>query len=107
MKIQRLSLLCLLASLGAILVLPAGAEARKKRRSLSSEEVLQQAIPQLIGSALSSDRTWTNLLWLCDRIGHRLSGSPALDRAVAWGAERMEAEGLVNVHTEEVMVPSG
>ena len=48
---------------------------------------------------------YTDLAWLCDRIGHRLSGSPQLDQAIAWAQSRMKAAGLVNVHAEPVMVP--
>jgi len=48
---------------------------------------------------------YTDLAWLCDRIGHRLSGSPQLDQAIAWAQSRLKAAGLVNVHAEPVMVP--
>jgi carboxypeptidase Q len=45
------------------------------------------------------------LTYLCDRIGHRLSGSPALDQAVAWAAAQMKTDGLANVVTPRVKVP--
>ena len=48
---------------------------------------------------------YTDLAWLCDRIGHRLSGSPQLGLAIAWAQSRLKAAGLVNVHAEPVMVP--
>ena len=41
----------------------------------------------------------------CDGIGHRISGSPQLDRAIAWAQARMRSGGLANVRTEPVMVP--
>jgi carboxypeptidase Q len=42
---------------------------------------------------------------LTDTIGNRLSGSAALDRAIAWAVDEMKRDGLENVHTEKVMVP--
>jgi len=45
------------------------------------------------------------LSYLCDRIGNRLSGSAALERAVVWAAAQMKADGLVNVVTPRVKVP--
>jgi len=37
------------------------------------------------------------LAYLCDRIGNRLSGSPALDDAIQWAAAQMKRDGLENV----------
>jgi carboxypeptidase Q len=47
---------------------------------------------------------YQKLAELTDTVGHRLAGSPELDRAVAWGVATMTADGLT-VHTEKVMVP--
>jgi len=60
---------------------------------------------QLIGAALGSDHTWTRLSELCDDIGHRLSGSEALERAVRWARAAMEADGLDSVWLQPVKVP--
>jgi carboxypeptidase Q len=60
---------------------------------------------RLIGEAVSSTFAWQRLSVLTDAIGNRLSGSPALDRAIQWAAEEMKRDGLENVHTERVMVP--
>ena len=60
---------------------------------------------RLIGEALSSTFAWDRLSVLTDSIGNRLSGSPALDRAIQWAAAEMNKDGLENVHTERVMVP--
>lgn len=48
---------------------------------------------------------YTRLAELTDTVGHRLVGSADLDRAIAWAIATMKADGLVNVHTEKVMVP--
>ena len=60
---------------------------------------------RIIGAALTSDRAYRRLAWLTDRIGHRLSGSEALERAVAWAVDEMKRDRLDNVRAEKVMVP--
>lgn len=51
------------------------------------------------------DGAWRRLEELCDGIGHRLSGSEALDRAIAWAVETLRRDGHENVRAERVMVP--
>jgi carboxypeptidase Q len=60
---------------------------------------------RLIGEAVSSTFAWQRLAVLTDTIGNRLSGSPALARAIEWAVAEMKKDGLENVHTERVMVP--
>ncbi len=60
---------------------------------------------RIIAAALADDGAVKKLAWLCDRIGARFSGSPALDQAVAWAAATLAADGHENVHTEPVMIP--
>jgi carboxypeptidase Q len=60
---------------------------------------------RLIGEAVSTTFAWQRLSVLTDNIGNRLSGTPALDRAIQWAADEMKRDGLENVHTERVMVP--
>jgi len=60
---------------------------------------------RLIGEALGGTFAWDRLAVLTDTIGHRLSGSPALDRAVQWALAEMTRDGLENVRAEKVMVP--
>ena len=60
---------------------------------------------RLIGEAMGSTFAWQRLAVLTDGIGNRLSGSPALERAIEWAAEEMKRDGLENVHTERVLVP--
>jgi carboxypeptidase Q len=42
---------------------------------------------------------------LCDRVGGRITGSTAMDRAVHWGTERLKAAGVDSVDTESFGVP--
>jgi len=60
---------------------------------------------RLIGEALSSTFAWHRLSVLTDSVGHRLSGTPQLDRAIQWAVDEMKRDGLENVHTEPAMVP--
>lgn len=65
----------------------------------------KEAANRLIGAALTSRWGYTELADLCDRVGHRLSGSPEFDQAVAWAEAAMKKAGLANVRREPVMVP--
>ena len=60
---------------------------------------------RIIGASLVSDHAWTRLAYLTDQIGHRLSGSKSLERAVDWALAEMKRDGLDNVRGEKVMVP--
>src|SRR5579884_2609211 len=60
---------------------------------------------RLIGEAVGSTFAWDRLATLTDTIGNRVSGSAALDRAIAWAVAEMKKDGLENVHTEKAMVP--
>ena len=71
----------------------------------TSPESLRQSAERLRTEAFRTHGAYEDLAWLCDRIGHRLSGSPQLDQAIAWAQTRLKAAGLVNVHAEPVLVP--
>lgn len=60
---------------------------------------------KLIDAALADKEGYERLTYLCYRIGARLSGSPALQRAVEWSAEQMKAAGLSHVRIIPVKVP--
>jgi carboxypeptidase Q len=60
---------------------------------------------RLIGEATGDTFAWRRLAVLTDTIGHRLSGSPQLERAIDWAIAEMKRDGLENVHREKVMVP--
>src|SRR3954470_15309406 len=60
---------------------------------------------KLIDAALADTEGYNRLAYLCYRIGARLSGSTALEMAVAWSAEQMKAAGLSNVRVIPVKTP--
>jgi Zn-dependent M28 family amino/carboxypeptidase len=64
----------------------------------------REAAAKILGAARADRGAYVKLSELTDKIGHRLAGSPELDRAVAWAAQAMKDDGL-DVHTEKVMVP--
>ncbi|GAB5466529.1 MAG: M28 family metallopeptidase [Candidatus Kapaibacteriales bacterium] len=61
---------------------------------------------KILASATKDSTSWDRLAALCDGFGHRLSGSEALEKAIAWCEEEMKKDGLENVNKEEVMVPN-
>jgi hypothetical protein len=68
-------------------------------------EKYRETAGKLIDAALADNGGMDKLSYLCDRIGNRLSGSPALEKAIAWAAAQMKQDGLVNVVTPAVKVP--
>lgn len=65
---------------------------------------IEDGASTILGLALAQNRAYERLAYLSDRIGHRLSGSPALERAIAWTTATMQEDGL-EVRNEPVMVP--
>ncbi len=65
----------------------------------------RETASRILGRALVNEGAWTKLEYLTTRIGHRLSGSPSLEKAVAWAHEAMKAEGLDGVRLQAVKVP--
>ena len=55
---------------------------------------------QILSEIRDHSEAMTNLEYLSDNIGPRLTGSPQLKEANDWTAEQMKKYGLVNVHLE-------
>jgi len=60
---------------------------------------------RIITAALAGNDAYRKLEELCIRIGHRLSGSPQLEKAIDWAVDAMKKDGQENVRREKVMVP--
>jgi carboxypeptidase Q len=58
-----------------------------------------------VASAQEPDVGWARLRELALEIGHRITGSVALDRALAWAEGHMRDDGLDDVRREPVAVP--
>jgi hypothetical protein len=68
-------------------------------------ESYREIAGRILGRALVDEGAWRKLEHLTTRIGHRLSGSPGLEKAIAWAHEGMRAEGLDGVRLQPVKVP--
>lgn len=64
-----------------------------------------ERVQSLIDSAMNSDTAWEKMLYLCDRIGARLSGSASLQRAIEWTRSTLENEQYDRVWLQPVQVP--
>ncbi len=65
----------------------------------------QETANKLIDAALADKEGLARLEYLCYRIGNRLSGTPALNQAIAWSVGEMKKAGLSNVRMIPVKVP--
>ena len=99
----RVFVLLGLLSFGVIAGLPRHGLSAQSARSLDVE--YREVAGRLIGAATADRAGYDKLAYLTTRIGNRLSGSPGLERAVAWLAEQMRVDGLENVRIQPVKVP--
>jgi carboxypeptidase Q len=76
------------------------AEACSKDASSSCAEAAAKILPLVMGPSPMQE----NLRRLTDEIGGRVSGTPAMARAVQWGVAAFRAAG-VEVHTEKYQLP--
>ena len=70
----------------------------------SLTETYARPVGRILGAALVDAEGWEKLSYLSTHIGHRLSGSSGLERAINWIADRMRKEGL-ETRLQKVMVP--
>lgn len=68
-------------------------------------ECYRRAAQRIIASVEAGNDAFNKLEILCDDIGHRLSGSEGLDRAIVWAVEALQRDRHQSVRTERVMVP--
>jgi hypothetical protein len=70
-----------------------GQESRASRRT-------NDVIARIIEEGMNHSEAMTNLSYLCDVIGPRLTGSPNLKRANEWTRDKFASWGLTNAHLE-------
>ncbi len=68
-------------------------------------EDYRETADRIIKAAMADEAGWDKLTHLTLRIGHRLTGSQALEDAIQWANRVMEKEGLDNVQLQPVTVP--
>jgi carboxypeptidase Q len=66
--------------------------------------VAQQPSDRIIAEALKPSPIAANLQRLTDEIGGRVPGTPAMEKAVAWGVDAFKAAGVDSVHTENFTI---
>ena len=72
---------------------------------LATAFAAQSPAQRLIDAAMAGQTGWKRLEYLCDSIGHRLSGSTGMARSIEWALSEMKEDGLEGVAAPEVMVP--
>lgn len=60
---------------------------------------------KIYNEALFNGKCYSNLDYLCNKIGGRLSGSPEAQKAVEWAFKAMKDAGADTVYLQECMVP--
>jgi len=65
----------------------------------------QSAVDKIVAATLDQNDAYKKLEELCLSIGHRLSGSTQLEKAIDWAIETMKKDGQENARREKVMVP--
>ena len=83
------------------LIAPPSWAGKKQRQEVPPPEGYRAIAAELTGKAMVSDEAYEKLVELCDGIGHRLSGSPSLDRAIEWAVSEMKNDGL-HAYTEPI-----
>ena len=68
--------------------------------------IAQGPADKLLPEAQKAPTLEKNLRVLTDEIGGRVSGTPAMERAVQWGVDAFKAAGADSVHTEKVRLAS-
>jgi len=71
------------------------------------EDGTKPALTRIAGEGLMNSHAYQYLTELSDDIGARLTGSPAEHKAEEWGAVKMKAIGLENVHLEKYSIWKG
>jgi hypothetical protein len=84
----------------------ANAAANTQACTVDAASPCAQANPKIIAAAESSTALDTNLRRLVNDIGMRVTGTPQMNRAVAWAVGAFKAAGVDDVHTEKYTVPA-
>jgi hypothetical protein len=80
----------------AVFLEPYPVVAQERRSSSATNDV----IARIIEEGMNHSQAMTNLSYLCDVIGSRLTGSPNLKRANEWTRDKLTSWGLTNAHLE-------
>jgi len=73
--------------------------------SANAPSLCEEATRKIVANALGPSPLEENLRRLTDEVGGRVTGSPAMARAVAWAVAAFRQSGVDVVHTEKYMLP--
>ena len=62
-------------------------------------------VARITAAAQADDHAMARMIELCDEIGPRLNGSPAMARAIDWAVAHLRADGADDARREPVLVP--
>ena len=102
---MRAILLCCFVLLGSCATTRAPVETDAPKPVSPWVENLRPTTDRIIQYARTKNRGYERLEQLCDGIGHRLSGSKSLNKAIEWALHVLRDDKQENVHSEPVMVP--
>src|SRR5882724_8995341 len=71
------------------------------------EDGTKPALTRIAGEAMMNSHAYEYVTELSDDIGSRVTGTPAERKAEEWGAAKMKAIGLENVHLEKYTIWKG
>ena len=103
--IGSLLLALLVSGTSALAQADKAAQPKAADRNVLKLSDYQSAADKLISAATETDFAHRRLAELCDTFGPRFSGTTNLEAAIDWALAKMKADGLENVHGEDVMVP--
>ncbi|XP_055980907.1 carboxypeptidase Q [Sorex fumeus] len=84
---------------------PGGKTIQEMEEEIASYRGVAKAIINLAVDGKAQNRSYERLSLLVDSVGHRLSGSKNLERAIQIMHRSLMEEGLQNVHLEPVKIP--
>ena len=85
-----------LATAGALLLSIAPAASAQS----ADPSALRATLDAIRAEGFSRSQAMDHISWLSDVYGPRVSGTPAIEQAGAWAADRLRSWGLANVHEE-------
>jgi carboxypeptidase Q len=83
-----------------LLLRPIMSNSQSEMPKSPTQDGTMKALAAVAGAGIMENDDYEFLRELSDDIGARVTGSPEAARAIGWGAEKMRAVGLENVHTE-------
>src|SRR5258708_14357313 len=93
--------------LGAAALAACGAVLAGDGAEGAEEDGTKPALARIAGEAMMNSHGFQYLTELSDDIGSRVTGTPAERKAEEWGAAKMKAIGLENVHLEKYTIWKG